>query len=152
MTSSFVLAERNSAVCCLVFCWSKLAQAHWVIRADLWCVLLTFRSVALLRNCVHSFRKSSCLLGSSISDDAEIHQGSCVNNGTPHSFQIMATVECVDSDADQSGRTRSDSKRLEPWKRHIIGQLKHRDQTQKIRFQDLVCSCRLMLFYWVEPL
>ncbi|XP_062872301.1 protein Atg16l2 [Trichomycterus rosablanca] len=52
----------------------------------------------------------------------------------------MATADCVDSDGKQFGRTRSESKRLEPWKRHIIGQLKHRDQAQKIRFQDLICS------------
>ncbi|KAI5629093.1 autophagy-related protein 16-2 [Silurus asotus] len=51
----------------------------------------------------------------------------------------MATTEHT-KPGRQFRKTSPDSKHSEPWKRHIILQLKHRDKAQKIAFQDVIRS------------
>ncbi|KAF7700105.1 protein Atg16l2 [Silurus meridionalis] len=51
----------------------------------------------------------------------------------------MATTEHT-KPGRQFRKTSPDSEHSEPWKRHIILQLKHRDKAQKIAFQDVIRS------------
>lgn len=53
----------------------------------------------------------------------------------------MDSAERVDPDGQRfRRRSPAAASRFEPWKRHIIRQLKSRDLAQKIRFQDLILS------------
>ncbi|KAF4086105.1 hypothetical protein AMELA_G00102960 [Ameiurus melas] len=51
----------------------------------------------------------------------------------------MATTECT-KPGRQFTKTSPDPQHSEPWKRHIIRQLKYRDKAQKIVFQDVIRS------------
>ncbi|XP_030633811.1 ATG16 autophagy related 16-like 2 [Chanos chanos] len=51
----------------------------------------------------------------------------------------MAAVDCMEL-TNLSGSRSSDPKKTESWKRHIIRQLKQRDKSQKIIFQDVIRS------------
>ncbi|XP_053502272.1 protein Atg16l2 isoform X2 [Ictalurus furcatus] len=51
----------------------------------------------------------------------------------------MATTECT-KPGRQFTKTSPDPQHSEPWKRHIVRQLKYRDKAQKIVFQDVIRS------------
>ncbi|KAG7471129.1 hypothetical protein MATL_G00121110 [Megalops atlanticus] len=52
----------------------------------------------------------------------------------------MAALQCLDS-CGVAGRHNTATKTTaEKWKRHIVRQLKHRDRSQKIMFQDVILS------------